>query len=353
MREDNLYQRAGIFWLRAEIRGKEYRESLRTGDVKSARKLRDVRLKELRGAIWHGDRRRTWIEAVTEWLGHATDQLGPATLKRYAVSLAQCRPHLSNFDIDKIDGKAIAGLIQARRATGATPATIRRDLTAVSRVLEFAEEMEWREGNPTLSKRRMLKERRDPIELPAEAAYSAMVAGSSKRFASLIVAARLTGCRQAELVSLEPRQYSAQAGTLDVIGKGNKRRTISLSPAARSHFSAQAMDGKLIFAKEDGEAFAQAASDFTHFRREVVKREPTFKRFRFHDLRHLFAVEALRSGMSIYALSKHLGHTSVKTTEIYLSFLTGEEAEAARESAQKPAQPAQKRRRKSPEVVDK
>ena len=88
------------------------------------------------------------------------------------------------------------------------------------------------------------------------------------------------------------------------------------------------MDGKLIFCKEDGEAFAQAASDFTHFRREVVKREPGFKRFRFHELRHLFAVEALRGGMSIYALSKHLGHTSVKTTEIYLAYLTAEEKQA-------------------------
>jgi integrase/recombinase XerD len=59
---------------------------------------------------------------------------------------------------------------------------------------------------------------------------------------------------------------------------------------------------------------------------------------RFHGLRHQCAVEALRDGMSIYALSKHLGHTSVKTTEIYLAFLTGEEAEAARGVSQKLSQ---------------
>ncbi|MGA2492000.1 MAG: site-specific integrase [Roseiarcus sp.] len=350
--EDNLYQRAGIWWLRAEVGGREYRESLRTRDVKSARRLRDARLKAISGAVWHGERHRPWVEAVTEWLEHATGQLGASTLKRYAVSLAQCEPLLAQFDIDKIDGRAIAGLIQNRRLTGATPATVRRDLTAVSRVLEYAEAMEWREGNPTLSKRKILKERRDPIELPTETAIDSMIAGSSKRFGALIVAARLTGCRQNELVSLEPRQFSAKSGTLDVIGKGNKRRTISLSRPAKAHFAKQAMDGKLIFCKEDGEAFAQAASDFTHFRREVEKREPGFKRFRFHDLRHLFAVEALRGGMSIYALSKHLGHTSVKTTEIYLSFLTGEEAESARESAQKPAQSAQRGKGKSSQHID-
>jgi integrase/recombinase XerD len=50
-------------------------------------------------------------------------------------------------------------------------------------------------------------------------------------------------------------------------------------------------------------------------------------------------VEALRDGWSIYALSQHLGHTSVKTTEIYLAFLTPEEADRAKnETAQKSAQ---------------
>jgi integrase len=47
-----------------------------------------------------------------------------------------------------------------------------------------------------------------------------------------------------------------------------------------------------------------------------------FVRFRFHDLRHLFAVRYLQNGGSIYALQGIMGHTSVKTTEIYLAYLT-------------------------------
>jgi integrase/recombinase XerD len=44
--------------------------------------------------------------------------------------------------------------------------------------------------------------------------------------------------------------------------------------------------------------------------------------------------------MSIYDLSEHLGHTSVKTTEIYLDFLTPAEAKQAKDGmAQNPAQP--------------
>ncbi len=60
-----------------------------------------------------------------------------------------------------------------------------------------------------------------------------------------------------------------------------------------------------------------------------------FVRFRIHDLRHRFAVRWLKHGGNIYLLSKHLGHTSVKTTEIYLDFLTEEEREVAQKGAQR------------------
>lgn len=238
-------------------------------------RLRDKRIEELGAALWHGERRRTWREAVTAWLEHMAGQIAPATMKRYAVSIAQCEAHLLPLDIAKIDGKVIADLIGARRKLGATPATVRRDLTAISRVLEYAEAMEWREGNPTLSKKKLLKERRDPIALPTEEAIAAMLKAASKRFDALIIAARLTGCRQDELVQMRWRAFDLRAQTLDVIGKGNKRRTLALSDAAAAHFTAQARVNKSepIFSREGGERFTQATSDFCHVRRVVEAAE--------------------------------------------------------------------------------
>jgi integrase len=52
-------------------------------------------------------------------------------------------------------------------------------------------------------------------------------------------------------------------------------------------------------------------------------------RFKFHDPRHLHAVEWLQSGRSIYDLQQRLGHASIKTTEMYLQFLTPEEKRKA------------------------
>lgn len=331
-REENLYQRGTTWWFRANVNGHEYRESLRTSDVKVARKLRDKKLEELRHYNATGEKPVTWMEAVVAWADHTVGQLAATTRKRYAVSFKQCEPWLKDRLITEIDGKLIAEMMGARKRQGTSSATIRRDLTAVSRVLEYAEAMEWREGNPTLSKRRLHKERRDPIVLPEQDQIDEMVIACTPRFGSMVRAAALTGCRQDELVRLTWKQFKPKAGTLDVIGKGNKRRTLHLSEEALAHFSAQPRTpgGDLIFCKENGDKFEQAASDFCHFRRglesRAKKERRVFSRFRFHDLRHFYAVMALRSGIDIYTLSQHLGHTSVKTTEIYLAFLTPAEA---------------------------
>ncbi|MBS4017465.1 MAG: site-specific integrase [Dechloromonas sp.] len=280
---------------------------------------------------------------MTAWAEHEFSNLAPTTASRYADSLAKARPHLERLAIDEIDGPAIAALIAARKAE-VSPATVRRDLTAVSSVLDYAEAQGWREGNPTLSKRRLIKERRDPIVLPEPADVESVIGAASRAFGALIRAARLTGCRQNELVTAQRRGFNRAADTLEVIGKGNKRRVIPLSDEASAHISAQpvALGSTLIFCREDGAPFSQAASDFTHLRRSLMGREAKagrgFSRFRFHDLRHFYAVEYLRKGGSIYDLSKILGHTSVKTTEIYLEFLTPEEVERAkRGSAQNTA----------------
>ena len=336
MSDANLYQRAGIYWLRATVNGVECRESLHTDDLKDARKARDKRLNELKAARKRGQARKSWLEAVAEWFSHAEDQIAASTAMRYAVSLEQAKPFLSKYSVDQIDGQIIAGYMNARRKTGASAATIRRDLTAISRVLEYAEAMEWREGNPTLSKRRILKERRDPIELPRHNCIEAIINASGPRFGALIRAAWLTGCRQGELTSAKWSGFNEQARTLEVIGKGNKRRVITLFPDAVRHIASQprTLNSELIFCQATGEPFRQAASDFTHHRRKIAsqwaRKGRTFARFRFHDLRHLFAVEALQAGMSIYDLQQHLGHSSVQTTEIYLEFLTAEEKAAAK-----------------------
>jgi integrase/recombinase XerD len=82
------------------------------------------------------------------------------------------------------------------------------------------------------------------------------------------------------------------------------------------------------------------ASRVGFLNRQLTERCPEYKRFPFHNLRLLHAVEWLQSGRSIYDLQHRLGHTSLKTTEMYLEFLTPEQKRVAQGVSQKVSQGA-------------
>lgn len=52
------------------------------------------------------------------------------------------------------------------------------------------------------------------------------------------------------------------------------------------------------------------------------------KKFTFHSSRHTFATMSLTAGVDIYTISKLLGHTSIKTTEIYARMIDEKKKEA-------------------------
>jgi integrase/recombinase XerD len=325
MTEANMYQRGETWFLRAEIAGRKYRESLHTANVKDARRLRDARLKTIHAQARHGA--VAWADAVVAWAEHMKGQIAATTFRRYTQSLASCERHLLGRMVGEIDGAIVRGLVADRRRGGISNATARRDLTAISRVMAYAQSAGWREGNPALDAIRLLKERRDPIVLPDEGSIQAVFAKCSPALRSLATAARLTGARQAELTALKWSQFNEAAGTLEIIkGKGNRRRVITLSPAALAHLAGLERIGDVIFPSSEG-PWTSVSPAFA----KTVRRAAPRVRFRFHDLRHVYAVESLRSGVSIYRVSQHLGHTSVSTTEIYLAHLTPEEADKARQ----------------------
>jgi integrase/recombinase XerD len=157
-------------------------------------------------------------------------------------------------------------------------------------------------------------------------------------FAGLIRAALLTGCRQDELVSLERRQIDHQRKQLTLYKtKTSRPRVLDLSSAAYDCLTSLPVQvaTRNVFWHGDGLAYANVSSRFRVFVKAAQKSAQSegedFRAFRFHDLRHKFAVDYLKNQEgSIYDLQKHLGHSSVKTTEIYLAYLTPDEERAAK-----------------------
>lgn len=345
---EGCYWRGGTLWARFVVAGKEYRFSLKTGDPVVARSRQATEHARIVAAASFGDDRKRWEDVLAEWGNHIVHHIGERTFRRYLNSLEIIDTHLNGLFVDEISDDTVAAIVKARRTRKLTTATIRRDLTALSSVLSFAIDEKWRKGNPALEamQSRRMKERRDPIVLPEDRDIAMAVERAPGNFKHLIRAALLTGCRQDELVTLERRHVDLPRRAISVLGKGNKRRVVSLSDEAVALFRVipPSLATRAVFWHSDGRPFVNVATRFSLYGRQLAaataKDGREFRRFRFHDLRHRFAVDYLRSGRgSIYTLQQELGHTSLKVTEIYLSFLTAEEAQAAKDStAQNTAQ---------------
>lgn len=359
------YWRGDTLWCRFVVQGVEIRRSLDTSDVRVAA-ARSAKLREDEIATRKfGDKRVTWLEAQDAWTSFIVGHTKQSTADRYLSSLTQIVPMLKDLYVDQIDKQLVATIVGKRQASGVgkeakkrvTNATIRRDLTALSSVLDFAEDQGWRSGNPALDRLKKMKERRDPIVLPEPAHIEAVIARAPGNFGALIRAAWLTGCRLDELRGLtrdcvdlslgQIKLYKTKNGKPRVIAMGDARSIIEALPKAKTSDavfwhgtdSAAATETQRSRTNRPTRA-APYLNVSSNFRRLVAAAQkaaqqdadrrgvPTaFRPFRFHDLRHRFAVDWLKAGRKLYDLKAHLGHSSVQVTEIYLAHLTPEEAD--------------------------
>lgn len=334
------YWRGDVLWCRFTVNDHQVRESLRTSSIEIARKRAEqIRAKAI-GASRFDEAIRTWEDALSSWAAVIGDSIGERTVIRYDQSIRAVSKYLTGKPIRDIGMRDINGLVAARKTDGVTIATIRRDLTAVSSVLDHAVDELWREGNPARDKARRLKEVKKQFILPSVDNIEAVLAPMTGAMEDMARLSWLTGMRLSEITALDRRQI--QGRLLHFRGKGDKGRTIELPPEALAIIARQpiAIGTALVF-HHDGDRYRNLSSNFSRAVRKAQKAAQNSKQdftfFTFHGLRHIFAIEALRSGLfGLYELSRHLGHGSVQITEdTYLEYLTPEQAKKSKDGTRR------------------
>lgn len=359
----------GCFWRgdtlygRIQVGGNDIKWSLRTDDPEVAKNRRRAERERQVAIFRYGDARRTLAEAMDAWAAFQVEQVSCKTFTRYMSSLGVLAPKLEGLYLDEVTRDLVGDIVKWRRETAMVPAgkkhpiiatiaTIKRDLTALSSVMDWCVDEGWRDDNPVLAwlkpggrRKSRLKERRDPIVLPEVSHINMVIAAAPGLKASLITAAAKTGARLDELVNADRHHLDRERRQLMVIGKRNKLRVIDLVDGP-DDFGWEvlsrlpvSLETKALFwhrreAKKRSRRGQQPAERYSQLNfdrlvervaKQSQKQQHEFRSFRFHDLRHFHAVQWLKSGRSIYVLQQRLGHTSVKTTEMYLAYLTPEE----------------------------
>jgi len=126
------------------------------------------------------------------------------------------------------------------------------------------------------------------------------------------------GLRIHEAVSLRPEQVDAEGGVLRIIGKGNKER---LLPLPSSLLSAMRLAWKThgnrqwVFAtRRQGNHTSPRSVRGALY---AACAQEGIPRLTPHSLRHGFATRLLERGVDLRVVQILLGHSSIKSTEIY------------------------------------
>lgn len=109
-----------------------------------------------------------------------------------------------------------------------------------------------------------------------------------------------------------------------VVGKGNKRRTICfgrdcglvLRAYLRNEYRTQ---DSPLFTTERTEAPLTTSGLLQLVHRTGKRAEIQVTRCSPHTFRHTFAIEFLRAGGNVFALQQLLGHTSLQVTQLYVA----------------------------------
>lgn len=133
------------------------------------------------------------------------------------------------------------------------------------------------------------------------------------------------GLRVSELITLRVSDLEQSAGTIRVIGKGNKQRIVPVGREALEVLDEylrvqrpQLLKGRAsayLFVTARGSAMTRQA--FWKLLRVHGKRAGIFKRLSPHVLRHTFATHLIEGGADLRSVQAMLGHADIGTTEIY------------------------------------
>ena len=130
-----IYRRGLIYYIAYRWDGREYRESARSAHVAAAERLLATRLAERQG---HARSRALTFDALAAWYlnDYAVRRL--RTLNTARGRVANLWAVFTGWQATAITSEAVRTYQRTRRAAGAAAATVNRETSALSRMLQLA-----------------------------------------------------------------------------------------------------------------------------------------------------------------------------------------------------------------------
>lgn len=274
-------------------------------------------------------------------------ELDKNTLKAYRIDLRQFLEYMQENDIrdkNKVE-EYITELHKKYK-----PKTIRRKIASMKAYFNYLEEFEFIHDNPFRKIKVKFKESgilpriipREEIEQLLNFIYAQEDKRSYKTYrywlrdVAVIETFFATGARVYEISNIKADCVNLNTGLIKIMGKGKKERYIQIA-------SADILDVLKNYYSENLEAIKQCGYFFVSSRgsryteqsiRLMIKKYARLagieRNITPHMFRHSFATYLIEEGVDVSCVQQILGHSSIKTTQIYIHIAARKQAEILR-----------------------
>lgn len=229
--------------------------------------------------------------------------------------------------------------------------TIKRKIASIKAFYSYLEEEELVEQNPFRKIKVKFKETiilpriipREEIEQLLNYIYASLSSLSgiqykhSLRDAAVIEVFFATGARVYEISNIRVENINLNSGLIRIMGKGRKERYIQISNTAVLDILRKYYEENEPEIKKSGYFFINnRGKRYTEQSIRLMLKKYTLKagiqrKITPHMFRHSFATYLIEEGVDVSCVQQILGHSSIKTTQIYIHVAAKKQADILRE----------------------
>ena len=263
----------------------------------------------------HGDAsayKQFFVSKKIQGLAAGTLDLYMQTINRFMRSVRKSYSEVTTNDIRLF-------IANREMMDGLSKATLARERGCIVRFFHWLHIEQYIDHDPGARVEKIQVPKRRKQEFSALEVERIRDAAKTAKEALVVELLLSTGCRVSELVSLCFENYNKENHSIEVIGKGNKQRTVFLNAKAELALTNYLADvphdtGPLFYGKMKGQPMTVAGVQ------KLVRRlgdRSGVTNVHPHRFRRTAATFARRNGMSIELVKSFLGHESIDTSLKY------------------------------------
>lgn len=242
----------------------------------------------------------------------------PKTIKSYTSYLYEYL-RWASFDYRNLDVDMLRRFLVMKQERGFAPQSVNLYLNAIKffyhQILKVNKPIDLKFSKRT---------KKLPIVLSRVEIERLIEVISNLKHKTLLALAYAAGLRVSEVISLKVKDVLLEEGLLHIKeAKGKKDRLTLLSDKLiddlKVLMTGKGANGYVFESERGGKLSSRTASKIFE---NAIKKANIVKEATFHSLRHSFATHLLENGTDIRYVQKLLGHTNIKTTQIYTQVTT-------------------------------